>query len=117
MALIKCHECGTEISSKATKCPKCGMVPKNRANIVVSVVSIVIMIWLFWSLFGGGIEKKVVSDMTEQYNIAKKGNDSIQICVQAGLVASAYLQAHNETKYQEWKEIEKNDCKKAGIHR
>ena len=24
MALIKCSECGAEISDKATECPKCG---------------------------------------------------------------------------------------------
>lgn len=117
MALIKCHECGAEISSKATKCPKCGVVPKTRSNIVASVVSIFIVIWLLWSFFGGGIQKKVAFDMTQQYNIAKKGDDAIQTCVQAGIVAASYLQARDELKYQEWKEIERNDCRKAGIYR
>lgn len=31
MALIKCPECGTEISDKARKCPKCGC-PKSKVN-------------------------------------------------------------------------------------
>lgn len=29
MALVKCKECGTEISSKAENCPKCGTITKN----------------------------------------------------------------------------------------
>ncbi|MBI1327862.1 MAG: hypothetical protein GC136_09505 [Alphaproteobacteria bacterium] len=29
MALIKCHECNNEISSKAKACPKCGAKPKR----------------------------------------------------------------------------------------
>ena len=31
MALIKCHECGTEMSNKAPVCPKCG-APKKRSR-------------------------------------------------------------------------------------
>lgn len=30
MALVPCRECGTEISSKAKACPKCGAKPKGR---------------------------------------------------------------------------------------
>lgn len=28
MALIGCHECGSQVSSEATACPKCGAKPK-----------------------------------------------------------------------------------------
>jgi hypothetical protein len=28
MALIKCHECGSDVSSEAAACPKCGVKPK-----------------------------------------------------------------------------------------
>ena len=58
---------------------------------------------------------KVSSDMVAQYDIAKKQGDPIQTCVQAGMVSAAYLQAKDETKYNEWKAIEKTDCKAAGI--
>ena len=62
-----------------------------------------------------GIHNKVADDMVAQYEIAKKQGDAMQTCVQAGMVSSAYLQAQDETKYNEWKAIEKTDCKTAGI--
>lgn len=35
--------------------------------------------------------------------------------VKAGFVSAAYLQAQDEPNYQNWKNIEKADCEKAGI--
>lgn len=61
------------------------------------------------------IHNKVTDDMVAQYEIAKKQGDVMQICVQAGMVSAAYLQAKDEAKYNEWKAIEKTDCKAAGI--
>ncbi|MGB6825967.1 hypothetical protein [Psychrobacter sp.] len=58
---------------------------------------------------------KVSEDMVTQYDIAKKQGDAMQTCVQAGMVSAAYLQAKDEAKYNEWKAIEKADCKAAGI--
>ena len=58
---------------------------------------------------------KVSSDMVAQYDIAKKQGDAMQTCVQAAMVSAAYLQAKDEAKYNEWKAIEKTDCKAAGI--
>lgn len=58
---------------------------------------------------------QVVQDSIDQYNIAKKQGDAMQICVQAGLVSAAYLQAKNQEKYDEWKSIEKADCRVAGL--
>jgi RNA polymerase subunit RPABC4/transcription elongation factor Spt4 len=38
MALIKCRECGTEISSKASVCPSCGFKPHARRWWLVAAV-------------------------------------------------------------------------------
>ena len=42
MALIKCHECNTEISDTAKTCPKCGTMTKsessNRIWIAISII-------------------------------------------------------------------------------
>ncbi|MCK5022062.1 MAG: hypothetical protein KAR54_02340 [Candidatus Pacebacteria bacterium] len=62
------------------------------------------------------IYKKVSMDSVEQYRIAERQGDKIQICVQAGFVAAAYLQEQNESSYQEWKDIEQKDCAKAGLY-
>lgn len=61
------------------------------------------------------VHNKVADDMVAQYEIAKKQGDAMQTCVQAGMVSAAYLQAQDEAKYNEWKAIEKTDCKAAGI--
>lgn len=34
MALIKCPECGNEISDKATKCPECGCILKEEEHVL-----------------------------------------------------------------------------------
>lgn len=61
------------------------------------------------------IEDQVANDAVEKYAIAKKQGDPIMTCVQAGMVSASYLQAKDEVKYNEWKALEKNDCKAAGI--
>lgn len=72
-------------------------------------------------MFGGclGSEKdihnKVADDAVIQYEIAKKNGAAIDICVAAGMVKAAYLQAKNESSYAKWTETEKQDCEAAGI--
>lgn len=41
MALVKCSECGEEISSTAQKCPHCGVAPKNAMNVTLGLIVIV----------------------------------------------------------------------------
>ena len=57
----------------------------------------------------------VANDAVEQYQIATRQGDKMQICVQAGFVSAAYLQAKDEANYNEWKKIEKVRCETAGI--
>ena len=64
----------------------------------------------------GDIEQQVAKDMTEQYNIAKRSGDKMQTCVQAGMVAAAYLQAKDESNYNKWQRTKKRDCKAAGVN-
>lgn len=61
------------------------------------------------------VHNKAASDVVEQYEIAKRQGDKMMICAQASVVSAVYLQAKDEAKYNEWKEIEKADCKAAGI--
>lgn len=126
MALIKCHECGSEISSEATTCPKCGVTPKNATSVIKTIAGALLILVFGLYFFGGGVEKHAASEMNKigaqvatdavaQYQIAKREGDKMQICVQAGFVAAAYLQAKDEANYQTWKTTEKGDCKKAGL--
>jgi len=61
------------------------------------------------------IEKKVCSDAIEQYEIAVRQGDKIQIAVQAGFVSAAMLQAKDEEGYREWKAVQDRAEKAAGI--
>lgn len=61
------------------------------------------------------VETKVATDSVAQYEIAKCQGDPMQVCVQAGFVSAAWLQAKNEPQYNSWKATEKADCAKAGV--
>lgn len=63
------------------------------------------------------IENQVAEDAVNQYYIAQRNGTAMDRCVQAGLVAAAWLQAENEPKYQQWKQVEAADCEDAGIPR
>ncbi|WP_454909719.1 hypothetical protein [Variovorax gossypii] len=61
------------------------------------------------------IYQQVVKDSVDQYNIVKRQGGPIERCVRAGLVAAAYLQARDESKYAAWKSVERTDCEAAGV--
>ena len=46
---------------------------------------------------------------------ARRNGTPMDVCVQAGLVSAAYLQAQDETGYKRAKETEKADCARAGL--
>ena len=81
-----------------------------------SYISFLLIIGSTFFIAGCGlVEDMVATDLEEQYNLASKSGDKIGLCVQAGLVSAGYLQAKNESKYLEWKDVEKRDCAAAGI--
>jgi len=51
MAIIKCQECGNEISDKAKKCPHCGCPQKtvlksvigNRKSVKIAAIAIIVI--------------------------------------------------------------------------
>jgi hypothetical protein len=79
------------------------------------VVGSLVVMALLWYVFNRYIHKTVATDFEEQYMIAKRQGNKIQICVQAGLVAAGYLQAKDEEKYRVWKATERNNCAAAGM--
>lgn len=128
--MIKCSGCGGEISPKATTCPQCGHPNEKAKNLSGGQVLLYIALsgGFIWFFAGGGldrevakemrkIENQVAADAVNQYQIAKRQGDPMQICVQAGFVSAAYLQAKDEPNYQQWKSIESEDCRRAGVPR
>lgn len=55
MALIKCKECGSEVSSKADACPKCGArvaaKPMGCGTLIVAIILGLVIISAFSSIF------------------------------------------------------------------
>lgn len=46
MALKKCRECGSEVSTKAKACPHCGAVkPVSRNSLLVMVIAVALLVW------------------------------------------------------------------------
>lgn len=90
-------------------------------SLLKAVLAVVVVAGLAIYFYGGGLQQnanvemqnisdKVASDAVDQYNMAKRQGDKTQICVQAGFVSAAYLQAKDETNYTKWKSVEKSDC-------
>lgn len=68
---------------------------------------------------GASMEASVHDDVTsgsvKEYNMAKRHGDKTDVCVRAGLVAEAYLQAKDEANYARWRETQRIDCQRAGL--
>lgn len=57
MALVKCHECGGDVSSEAAACPKCGAKPKlpkpspRKFSLIekigIGIGAIIFVVWIF----------------------------------------------------------------------
>ena len=59
MAMIKCRECGAQVSSKARACPTCGAAPKPKSNPYVVGCGGGFLIFLLVVVgFGVGIEDR-----------------------------------------------------------
>jgi hypothetical protein len=61
------------------------------------------------------LPNKAIDDQVLQYNWAVKAGSQSDRCVQAGFVASAYIQAKDEPNYQAWSGIRNTECRAAGI--
>lgn len=126
MALMKCHECGSDVSSEAATCPKCGATPRSKSNKLQAVFGALIVVAAVGYFFGGGIEKQAASDMAkieqqvaadaiQQYQISKRNGNLIETCVHAGMVVAAFIQAKDEANHKTWLQTQAMDCKKAGM--
>lgn len=98
MALIKCPECGREVSNKATACPNCGyalnksngnIAPKSNKKWIVTVVAAVLVIAFgigAWLLFANDSKPMSEADaVTEaessERNIAAEETKNLDIAI------------------------------------
>jgi hypothetical protein len=62
------------------------------------------------------IEDRVAGDAVKEYRTAVASGDHTAICLHAGQVAAAYLQAQDEKNYLSWKKTEERDCAYLEFH-
>ena len=65
MALMKCQECGNDVSTEASACPKCGAKPKPKKKLS-SIVFGVIILFLIIGWIANSSDKKLDSTMPNQ---------------------------------------------------
>ena len=61
------------------------------------------------------IYQQVADDAVKQYGIVSRNGSAIDRCVHAGMVTAAFAQAKDEARYAQWKDIERRDCRAAGV--
>lgn len=105
--LRSCKACGASISKTAVKCPQCG---ERNTGPIQAISAVVIAFAAVWFYFGGGIHQVVADDVIQQYELAVKGGNTIEICVKAKLVVEAFNQGHDEANYLKWQQVVHNVC-------
>jgi hypothetical protein len=60
--------------------------------------------------------RQVLYDAMKQYDMVRQSDGSkVQLCVQAGLVVAAAIQAQDADELKRWQATQKADCSRAGI--
>lgn len=66
MALVKCKECGSEVSTKAKKCPSCGAKAPKKTSLVTWFVLAVIVFVAYAATNTSEHEQKLIANTSSQ---------------------------------------------------
>lgn len=130
-----CFNCGKEIDKNAVICIHCGVrVAEEKKQsggclgcLIVFLIfdAICGLIWFFAWMGPVGdafvetsmnsTSNMLANDAAKKFEIARKSKDYTTMCIEAGVAAQFYLDSKNETNYKEWKKIEKQACRAAGM--
>jgi hypothetical protein len=110
MSLIKCGECGKEISSKAEVCPQCGAKPEKKIGIVGKIFLGFIALFVLLSFIGSLVSNPTSTDghSFASAEDAAKAADEIRF-QKAALVASAIKRSLRDPDSVKWAGIWTND--------
>ena len=83
MALIKCHECGTEVSTEAKTCPKCGAKVKKPSSGAGTMLIIGLVAAIFLAAMTSGTGSNTSSDVETPEQKAQKEAETARYAVAA----------------------------------
>ena len=109
---IKCKHCGSDLNHQANNSQKAVPVAAGK---LVGVLFVIVLIGSTWYGYRQMINEK--NEWIAPYEYAKKNGTQVEVCFLAGQVADGFLESQNQHNYRKWKEIERLDCRKAGIKR
>ncbi|MEX1000143.1 MAG: zinc-ribbon domain-containing protein [Thermodesulfobacteriota bacterium] len=82
MALIKCHECGKDVSTQAKECPNCGALVQYSNRIKwyywVPVLLLVIIAYIYYSDYPNIIKKELSSKVPDYSTGSEDTSTKIQ---------------------------------------
>lgn len=74
MALIKCHECGNQVSTEAAACPACGAKPKTPMSLIIKFGGgFLLFVAVIIAVTAPSTSSKPATDAVEASNAAEKG--------------------------------------------
>lgn len=87
MALVKCKECGAEISKKAKKCPQCGAPNKKKTSVFTLIVAGLFTFILFVFLFSEGTQQSMLANQPVPASPTKeeKNYDAKKAAIKKGI--------------------------------
>ncbi len=107
MALIKCPECGKEISDKANKCPNCGCPTKNKKKKIIkynkiimpiAVIVLAVIVMLIISFGGHNILPRDAKWNENQNSVVKREEKTNgDIYINADIVTIQKIEIFNDT--------------------
>jgi len=106
MALIKCHECGAQISNQATVCPHCGAKPKPKTTTSTKIWASVFAVLVAVAVLSPKREVAAPPQTPEQ--IAEKAAARARFNTTAGVI-TAIKSALREPDSAKWEAIRAND--------
>lgn len=101
MAMIKCSECGQEISDKAKVCPNCGVKIKGKNNKILIIIMVVLLIVILGSMYF------IIHNKEDKKDTQKKNQDETE---------TTDIIKEQEDKYERYVDIAINNTKKQLKH-
>ncbi len=102
MALIKCKECGTEISKKAKECPKCGAPAKKKTSLFTWIITIFFGLWVIGYIANPNSGTSSLTSSAPSPKEAARKNVKLDFSWTTegfGNIMEADFTIHNKSKY------------------